>query len=160
MHALHCRTKRLCSCRTLSPGSVAHSPIATQPNLIVALTSHGTELILIFANSRRDRVNKFFVFSPTTALLLVHFVVRDEFYRYRGKYTSACSASVRIYDWRGWTRLVLKPNLHILLQYDLSASQFSPDGRVFQVEYAHKAVENGGWVPRLRIPSVSCMYSK
>ena len=29
-------------------------------------------------------------------------------------------------------------------QYDLSASQFSPDGRVFQVEYAQKAVENSG----------------
>ncbi|CAG0912564.1 unnamed protein product [Notodromas monacha] len=28
--------------------------------------------------------------------------------------------------------------------YDLSASQFSPDGRVFQVEYAQKAVENSG----------------
>lgn len=28
--------------------------------------------------------------------------------------------------------------------YDLSASQFSPDGRVFQVEYAIKAVENSG----------------
>lgn len=28
------------------------------------------------------------------------------------------------------------------LQYDLSASTFSPDGRVFQVEYAMKAVEN------------------
>ena len=27
-------------------------------------------------------------------------------------------------------------------QYDLSANQFSPDGRVFQVEYAMKAVEN------------------
>uniref|UniRef100_A0A8C0KF02 Proteasome alpha-type subunits domain-containing protein n=1 Tax=Canis lupus dingo TaxID=286419 RepID=A0A8C0KF02_CANLU len=26
--------------------------------------------------------------------------------------------------------------------YDLSASTFSPDGRVFQVEYAMKAVEN------------------
>lgn len=33
-----------------------------------------------------------------------------------------------------------------LLQYDLSASQFSPDGRVFQVEYAQKAVENSGYV--------------
>ena len=32
----------------------------------------------------------------------------------------------------------------LLLQYDLSASQFSPDGRVFQVEYAQKAVENSG----------------
>lgn len=28
--------------------------------------------------------------------------------------------------------------------YDLSNSVFSPDGRVFQVEYANKAVENGG----------------
>ena len=27
-------------------------------------------------------------------------------------------------------------------QYDLSAAQFSPDGRVFQIEYAMKAVEN------------------
>uniref|UniRef100_A0A8C9BTL5 Proteasome alpha-type subunits domain-containing protein n=1 Tax=Phocoena sinus TaxID=42100 RepID=A0A8C9BTL5_PHOSS len=27
-------------------------------------------------------------------------------------------------------------------RYDLSASTFSPDGRVFQVEYAMKAVEN------------------
>ena len=31
-----------------------------------------------------------------------------------------------------------------ILQYDLSASQFSPDGRVFQVEYAMKALENSG----------------
>jgi len=30
-------------------------------------------------------------------------------------------------------------------QYDLSATTFSPDGRVFQVEYATKAVENGGY---------------
>ncbi|XP_015747580.1 PREDICTED: proteasome subunit alpha type-3-like [Acropora digitifera] len=30
--------------------------------------------------------------------------------------------------------------------YDLSASQFSPDGRVFQVEYAVKAVENSGTI--------------
>jgi len=28
--------------------------------------------------------------------------------------------------------------------YDLYASQFSPDGRVFQIEYAEKAVENSG----------------
>ena len=31
-------------------------------------------------------------------------------------------------------------------QYDLSAAQFSPDGRVFQIEYASKAVENSGYV--------------
>jgi len=30
--------------------------------------------------------------------------------------------------------------------YDLSASTFSPDGRIFQVEYASKAVENSGTV--------------
>jgi len=34
--------------------------------------------------------------------------------------------------------------------YDLSASQFSPDGRVFQVEYAQKAVENSGTSVALR----------
>lgn len=34
--------------------------------------------------------------------------------------------------------------------YDLSASQFSPDGRVFQVEYAQKAVENSGTVIGIR----------
>ncbi|XP_039293316.1 proteasome subunit alpha type-3 isoform X2 [Nilaparvata lugens] len=34
--------------------------------------------------------------------------------------------------------------------YDLSASQFSPDGRVFQVEYAQKAVEIGGTAIGLR----------
>jgi Proteasome subunit A N-terminal signature len=36
--------------------------------------------------------------------------------------------------------------LSFCVQYDLSASQFSPDGRVFQVEYAQKAVENSGYV--------------
>ncbi|KAK2184348.1 hypothetical protein NP493_269g00002 [Ridgeia piscesae] len=34
--------------------------------------------------------------------------------------------------------------------YDLSASQFSPDGRVFQVEYAQKAVENSGTAIAIR----------
>lgn len=34
--------------------------------------------------------------------------------------------------------------------YDLSASTFSPDGRIFQVEYATKAVENAGTVVGIR----------
>ena len=29
--------------------------------------------------------------------------------------------------------------------YDLSASTYSPDGRIFQVEYANKAVDNSGY---------------
>uniref|UniRef100_A0A673MDS9 Proteasome subunit alpha type-3 n=1 Tax=Sinocyclocheilus rhinocerous TaxID=307959 RepID=A0A673MDS9_9TELE len=36
------------------------------------------------------------------------------------------------------------------LQYDLSASTFSPDGRVFQVEYAIKAVENSSTAVGIR----------
>ncbi|GJJ07283.1 hypothetical protein Clacol_001483 [Clathrus columnatus] len=35
--------------------------------------------------------------------------------------------------------------------YDLSASTYSPDGRIFQVEYAGKAVENSGTVIGLRV---------
>ncbi|KAK7880645.1 hypothetical protein WMY93_032723 [Mugilogobius chulae] len=34
--------------------------------------------------------------------------------------------------------------------YDLSASTFSPDGRVFQVEYAMKAVENSSTAVGIR----------
>jgi len=34
--------------------------------------------------------------------------------------------------------------------YDLTTSQFSPDGRVFQVEYALKAVENSGTAVAIR----------
>lgn len=34
--------------------------------------------------------------------------------------------------------------------YDLSASQYSPDGRVFQVEYAKKAVDNSGNIISIR----------
>lgn len=30
------------------------------------------------------------------------------------------------------------------LQYDLSVSTFSPDGRVFQTDYAQKAIDNSG----------------
>ncbi|BFZ57920.1 Putative proteasome subunit alpha type-7 [Savitreella phatthalungensis] len=37
--------------------------------------------------------------------------------------------------------------------YDLSNSTFSPDGRVFQVEYAGKAVENAGTTIGLRTPT-------
>ncbi|KAJ7591257.1 N-terminal nucleophile aminohydrolase [Mycena floridula] len=35
--------------------------------------------------------------------------------------------------------------------YDLSASTYSPDGRIFQVEYANKAVENSGTAIGLRL---------
>ncbi|KAL4075974.1 proteasome subunit alpha type-3 [Scleroderma citrinum] len=35
--------------------------------------------------------------------------------------------------------------------YDLSASTYSPDGRIFQVEYAAKAVENSGTAIGLRV---------
>ena len=34
--------------------------------------------------------------------------------------------------------------------YDLSATTYSPDGRLFQVEYANKAVENSGTVIGLK----------
>ena len=34
--------------------------------------------------------------------------------------------------------------------YDLSTTTFSPDGRVFQVEYCSKAVENSGTCLGLR----------
>eukprot|EP01088_Endostelium_zonatum_P016022 TRINITY_DN4150_c0_g1_i1.p1 TRINITY_DN4150_c0_g1~~TRINITY_DN4150_c0_g1_i1.p1 ORF type:complete len:252 (-),score=67.13 TRINITY_DN4150_c0_g1_i1:57-812(-) len=35
--------------------------------------------------------------------------------------------------------------------YDLSSTTYSPDGRIFQVEYAHKAVENSGTAIALRV---------
>lgn len=34
--------------------------------------------------------------------------------------------------------------------YDLAASTFSPDGRIFQIEYAQKAVDNSGTIIALR----------
>ncbi|XP_062136236.1 proteasome subunit alpha type-3 [Drosophila sulfurigaster albostrigata] len=39
--------------------------------------------------------------------------------------------------------------------YDLSASQFSPDGRVFQIDYASKAVEKSGTVIGIR--GINCV---
>jgi hypothetical protein len=35
-----------------------------------------------------------------------------------------------------------------VFQYDSSCSQFSPDGRIYQVEYAMKAVETSGYVAK------------
>ena len=40
-------------------------------------------------------------------------------------------------------------------QYDLSTSTFSPDGRVFQTDYAQKAVDNSGRGPPPRPLAVS-----
>lgn len=37
--------------------------------------------------------------------------------------------------------------------YDLSASTYSPDGRIFQIEYAQKAVENSGTCLGIRTAS-------
>ena len=45
-------------------------------------------------------------------------------------------------------------SLILIFQYDLSAAQFSPDGRVFQIEYATKAVENSGYVYHITSMSV------
>lgn len=39
--------------------------------------------------------------------------------------------------------------------YDLSVTTFSPDGRVFQIEYAAKAVDNSGYVRLLQALSRS-----
>lgn len=41
-----------------------------------------------------------------------------------------------------WRKIIFT----LIPQYDLSASTYSPDGRIFQVEYANKAVENSGYV--------------
>lgn len=39
---------------------------------------------------------------------------------------------------------------NVIFQYDASVSQFSPDGRIFQIEYAMKAIDNSGTVIGLR----------
>jgi len=41
-------------------------------------------------------------------------------------------------------KFVLRMALYVWMQYDLSVSTFSPDGRVFQVEYAQKSVDSSG----------------
>ena len=40
----------------------------------------------------------------------------------------------------------------LISQYDYSCGTFSPDGRIFQVEYAQKAVENSGYVSYIHVP--------
>jgi Proteasome subunit/Proteasome subunit A N-terminal signature len=45
---------------------------------------------------------------------------------------------------------ILSCFLPCVFQYDLSTTTFSPDGRVFQVEYATKAVEKSGTVIGVR----------
>lgn len=63
-----------------------------------------------------------------------------ERHRHRGARSGGSSAS------GGYLRafVVLIRLLCSPSQYDLSVSTFSPDGRVFQTEYAQKAVDNGG----------------
>lgn len=43
--------------------------------------------------------------------------------------------------------------------YDLSVTTFSPDGRVFQIEYAAKAVDNSGTVVAIRCKDGVVMVS-
>ena len=44
-------------------------------------------------------------------------------------------------------------------QYDLSTSTFSPDGRVFQTDYAQKAVDNSGHACLLPLPPLAYCLS-
>lgn len=43
--------------------------------------------------------------------------------------------------------------------YDLSVTTFSPDGRVFQIEYAAKAVDNSGSVVSTHALFFSFLFS-
>jgi len=47
---------------------------------------------------------------------------------------------------RSWRKQKHKTMSSIGTGYDLSVTTFSPDGRVFQIEYAAKAVDNSGSV--------------
>ncbi len=49
--------------------------------------------------------------------------------------------------WCGCTCLpvAITLTIHYTTQYDLTVSTYSPDGRVFQTEYAQKAVDNSGY---------------
>ena len=57
---------------------------------------------------------------------------------------SSIGTGVSIVQPCGVLHVIPLPHAYIYVQYDLSAAQFSPDGRVFQIEYANKAVENSG----------------
>jgi hypothetical protein len=48
------------------------------------------------------------------------------------------------------TAFVVHPVLapFLVIQYDQSVGTFSPDGKIYQVEYALKAVESAGYVSR------------
>lgn len=39
----------------------------------------------------------------------------------------------------------------LVLKYDVSATTFSPEGKIFQLDYAAKAVENSGYVEKNRL---------
>jgi hypothetical protein len=43
-------------------------------------------------------------------------------------------------------------------QYDLSVTTFSPDGRVFQIEYANKAIDNSGYIHLLSLVILSLLF--
>jgi hypothetical protein len=64
-------------------------------------------------------------------------------HRIRGRLTAAATSErpLPTLDHPAHTELPLS------LQYDLSVSTFSPDGRVFQTDYAQKAVDNSGCAP-------------
>ena len=45
-----------------------------------------------------------------------------------------------------------------MMKYDYSCGTFSPDGRIFQLEYATKAVENSGYVMTSFLYNMECYY--